>query len=244
MAGPLKTEAVVLRSIRYGEADRILHLYTPMRGRVGAIAKGVRRSRSRFGGRLEPFFRLDLGPARGPQRPAHGDERRDRRRLPAPARGRRRARRRGPRLRRGLAPVRRRPSPTRPSTTCSAAALSLLDERPAGRARRWSGAWPSGSSCCSRPASSPQLAACAQLRRGRAPGRLLAAPPAASSARACEAGSFPLDRGGAHASWSRRSARPLAEAPAGRRARRCARPTAPSLETLEHHAHVRLRAAA
>src|SRR6187455_3794844 len=60
MPGPVKTQAVVLRSIRYGEADRILHLYTPNRGRVGAIAKGVRRARSRFGGRLEPFFRLRL----------------------------------------------------------------------------------------------------------------------------------------------------------------------------------------
>jgi DNA repair protein RecO (recombination protein O) len=60
MAGALKTEAIVLRSIRYGEADRILHLYTPDRGRVSAIAKGVRRARSRFGGRLEPFFRLRL----------------------------------------------------------------------------------------------------------------------------------------------------------------------------------------
>src|SRR5438105_7837452 len=60
MAGLLKTEAVVLRSIRYGEADRILHLYTSDRGRVGAIAKGVRRARSRFGGRLEPFFRLRI----------------------------------------------------------------------------------------------------------------------------------------------------------------------------------------
>jgi DNA repair protein RecO (recombination protein O) len=60
MPGPVKTQAVVLRSIRYGEADRIVHLYTPHRGRVGAIAKGARRSRSRFGGRLEPFFRLDL----------------------------------------------------------------------------------------------------------------------------------------------------------------------------------------
>ena len=56
----MKTEAVVLRSMRYGEADRILHLYTPHRGRVGAIAKGVRRARSRFGGRLEPFFRLHI----------------------------------------------------------------------------------------------------------------------------------------------------------------------------------------
>jgi DNA repair protein RecO (recombination protein O) len=51
---------VILRSLRYGEADRILHLYTPQRGKVGAIAKGVRRARSRFGGRMEPFFRLNL----------------------------------------------------------------------------------------------------------------------------------------------------------------------------------------
>ncbi|MDX6378844.1 MAG: repair protein RecO [Gaiellaceae bacterium] len=60
MAGSLKTEAVVLRSLRYGEADRILHLYTPQRGRISAIAKGVRRTKSRFGGRLEPFFRLQM----------------------------------------------------------------------------------------------------------------------------------------------------------------------------------------
>jgi DNA repair protein RecO (recombination protein O) len=58
--GKFKTEAVVLRSIRYSEADRILHLYSATRGRIGAIAKGVRKPRSRFGGRLEPFFRLDL----------------------------------------------------------------------------------------------------------------------------------------------------------------------------------------
>jgi DNA repair protein RecO (recombination protein O) len=60
MPGSLKTEAVVLRSMRYGEADRILHLYTPHRGRSSAIAKGVRRARSRFGGRLEPYFRLHM----------------------------------------------------------------------------------------------------------------------------------------------------------------------------------------
>src|SRR5260370_17203623 len=58
--GAVRTEGVVLRSIRFGEADRILPLYTPHRGRLGAIAKGVRRVRSRFGGRLEPFFRLRI----------------------------------------------------------------------------------------------------------------------------------------------------------------------------------------
>jgi DNA repair protein RecO (recombination protein O) len=56
--GLLKTDAIVLRSIRYGEADRILHLYTPRHGRLGAIAKGVRRARSRFGARLEPFLHV------------------------------------------------------------------------------------------------------------------------------------------------------------------------------------------
>lgn len=60
MPGSFKTQAIVLRSIRYGEADRVLHLYSAARGRIGAIAKGSRKPRSRFGGRLEPFFRLDL----------------------------------------------------------------------------------------------------------------------------------------------------------------------------------------
>src|SRR5262249_20536840 len=54
------TEAVVLRSFRFGGADRVLHLYTLDRGRVGAIAKGVRKTSSRFGGRLEPFSHVEL----------------------------------------------------------------------------------------------------------------------------------------------------------------------------------------
>lgn len=58
MPGTLKSDAIVLRSIRYGEADRILHLYTPDRGRIGAIAKGARRARSRFGARLEPLMQI------------------------------------------------------------------------------------------------------------------------------------------------------------------------------------------
>jgi len=60
MPGSRKTEGIVLRSMRYGEADRILHVFTPEHGRLSAIAKGVRKARSRFGGRLEPFFRLHL----------------------------------------------------------------------------------------------------------------------------------------------------------------------------------------
>jgi DNA repair protein RecO (recombination protein O) len=61
MAGrSYKTEAVVLRSIRFGEADRVLHLYTLDRGRVGAMAKGIRKTKSRFGARLEPLSHVDL----------------------------------------------------------------------------------------------------------------------------------------------------------------------------------------
>ena len=61
MAGrSVTTEAVVLRSLRFAEADRILHLYTADRGRVGAIAKGARKTRSRFGGRLEPLSHVEL----------------------------------------------------------------------------------------------------------------------------------------------------------------------------------------
>jgi DNA repair protein RecO (recombination protein O) len=61
MAGrSVKTEAVVLRSLRFGEADRILHVYTLEHGRMGAIAKGARKTKSRFGGRLEPLSHVEL----------------------------------------------------------------------------------------------------------------------------------------------------------------------------------------
>jgi len=60
MARSWKTEAFVLRSIRFGESDRILHLFTLERGRIGAIAKGARKTSSRFGARLEPLSHVDL----------------------------------------------------------------------------------------------------------------------------------------------------------------------------------------
>jgi DNA repair protein RecO (recombination protein O) len=66
MAGrAYSTEAVVLRSIRLGEADRVLHLYTEAHGRVGAVAKGVRKTMSRFGARLEPLSHVELVLHRG-----------------------------------------------------------------------------------------------------------------------------------------------------------------------------------
>jgi DNA repair protein RecO (recombination protein O) len=60
MARTYKTEAIVLRSLRFSEADRILHLYTSERGRIGAIAKGIRKTKSRFGARLEPLSHVEL----------------------------------------------------------------------------------------------------------------------------------------------------------------------------------------
>jgi len=51
---------VVLRVTKLGEADRIVTLLTRREGRVRAVAKGVRRTKSRFGGRLEPFSHIDL----------------------------------------------------------------------------------------------------------------------------------------------------------------------------------------
>jgi DNA repair protein RecO (recombination protein O) len=60
MGRTFRTEAVVLRSLRYSEADLILHLYTLERGRIGAIAKGARKTRSRFGARLEPLSHVEL----------------------------------------------------------------------------------------------------------------------------------------------------------------------------------------
>jgi DNA repair protein RecO (recombination protein O) len=59
------TKAVVLRSFRLGEADRVLHLYTAEQGRISGVAKGVRKTKSRFGARLEPFSHVELVLHRG-----------------------------------------------------------------------------------------------------------------------------------------------------------------------------------
>jgi DNA repair protein RecO (recombination protein O) len=60
-----RDEAVVLRTHKLGEADRIITLLTRRHGRVRAVAKGVRRTTSRWGSRLEPFNHVDLQFAEG-----------------------------------------------------------------------------------------------------------------------------------------------------------------------------------
>ena len=63
--GLYRDEAIVLRTQKLGEADRIVTLLTRGSGRVRAVAKGVRRTTSRFGSRLEPFTHVDLQLAEG-----------------------------------------------------------------------------------------------------------------------------------------------------------------------------------
>jgi len=60
-----KTEAIVLRQRKLGEADRILTLFTPAYGKLDAKAKGVRKTTSRMGGHLQPLNRCMVQLARG-----------------------------------------------------------------------------------------------------------------------------------------------------------------------------------
>lgn len=53
-------QGIVLRSYPFGEADRVVVLLSPNRGKIRTVAKGVRKTKSRFGGRLEPFTHVDL----------------------------------------------------------------------------------------------------------------------------------------------------------------------------------------
>src|SRR5262252_6776670 len=60
-----RDDAVVLRGQKLGEADRIITLFTRRHGRIRAVAKGVRRTTSKFGARLEPFGHVDVQIAEG-----------------------------------------------------------------------------------------------------------------------------------------------------------------------------------
>jgi DNA repair protein RecO (recombination protein O) len=58
--GIYRDDGIVLRTQKLGEADRIVTLLTRRSGRVRAVAKGARRTKSRFGARVEPFTHVDL----------------------------------------------------------------------------------------------------------------------------------------------------------------------------------------
>jgi DNA repair protein RecO (recombination protein O) len=249
----VKTEAVVLRSMRYAEADRILHLYTPHRGRVGAIAKGVRRTRSRFGGRLEPFFRLhiELHEGRGELLTVTGAQtidgharlRGDAHALDAAARACDAV---------GRLFETSEPHPGVFNLLCRQ--LALLDER-AGEAARAAEPGPSGQSSARGRAGAlafrlklllaaglaPQLGACASCGERE---HLVGFSGAAGGVvcGACEAGSFPLAEE-AHRFMADALGRALTDVP------EAGAPVLGQVEraiaaTLEHHAHVRLMPAA
>ena len=189
MPGSFKTEAIVLRSIRYGEADRVLHLYTPDRGRVGAVAKGVRRVRSRMGGRLEPLSRVRLVLHEGRGELCTVSQADTVARPRRPARAARLARARHPGLRGGAAAARLdRAQPARLQPALPRAGAARRGARGRHAAPRRS---PSASSCCWPPASRPSWRPAPPAAR---PSTSAAFSPSAGGVvcAGCEAGSFPL----------------------------------------------------
>ena len=236
----MKTEAVVLRSIRYGEADRILHLYSAARGRVNAIAKGVRKPRSRFGGRLEPFFRLDLilHEGRGDLMTVTGVSTID---------GYPRLRSSGPALTAGAracdAVLRLLDSAEAnlPGYNLLCRYLSLLDDPGQPTAAGLEVALSFRLKLALVAGFAPELASCARCGEGEHLAGFSGAAGGVVCA-SCEAGSFRLSEE-AHRFMVEALALPLAEAPAAdpRALRQVERAVG---ETLEHHAHVQLRSAA
>jgi DNA repair protein RecO (recombination protein O) len=235
VAGTFKTEAVVLRSIRYGEADRVLHLYSAERGRLGAMAKGARRLRSRLGGRLEPLMRvrLVLHEGRGELCTvtqvdtvhAHAALREQRSALE--------------RATQACDAVLRlldsgEPNPAAYNLLCNE--LALLDAEPAAATRAQALAF--RLKLLLAAGFAPELSTCAacgevEHLRGFSPvaGGVVCV--------GCEAGSFPLS-GEAHEFLVAALAHPLAQAPPASE-RALGQADRAIAETLEHHAHVRLR---
>jgi DNA repair protein RecO (recombination protein O) len=235
--GSLKTEAVVLRSMRYGEADRILHLYTPHRGRSSAIAKGVRRARSRFGGRLEPYFRLHMVLYDGKSdlmTVTSAETISGHPRLREHAAALDSAARACDAVSRLFATP--EPHPGVFALLCNE--LALLDAQPAQATHANQLAF--RLKLLLAAGLAPQLAACTVCGEGD---HLSAFSGSAGGVvcSACEASGFPLGAE-AHAFMTGALGAPLADAPAaGRLALRQA--DRAIAETLEHHAHVRLRPA-
>ena len=235
MPGSFKTEAVVLRSIRLGEADRVLHLYTQERGRLGAVAKGVRKVGSRFGGRLEPLFRvkLVLHEGRGDLCTVSSAE---------TVHAHATLRERGDALGRATeaceAVLRLLDSaePNQPAYNLLCHELALLDAEPAASRREQALAF--RMKLLLATGFVPELAGCAACGEREHIGAF-SAQAGGVVCPGCEAGSFPLGEE-AHRFMVDALAKPLTDAPeaADQTLRQVDRAIA---ETAEHHAHVRLR---
>jgi DNA repair protein RecO (recombination protein O) len=234
MPGSFKTEAIVLRSIRYAEADRILHLYSRERGRIGAVAKGVRRPKSRFGGRLEPLFRVSLvlHEGRGELHTvtsaqtvnAHAALREDRAALA--------------RATEACSAVLRlfdSAEANVPAYNLLAHELALLDASPPAATRAQALAF--RLKLLLAAGFVPELGSCASCGEREHLGAFSAGAGGVVCA-ACEAGSFPLDAE-AHEFLVGALGQPLAEV-AGAPESALSQADRAIAETLEHHAHVRL----
>jgi len=226
--------------MRYGEADRILHLYTPNRGRVSAIAKGVRRTRSRFGGRLEPFFRLniELHEGRGELLTVTGAQTLDGH---ARLRGDRRALDSAARACDAVGRLFETSEPHPGVFNLLCRQLGLLDQQAGADGGRASSAWPAALAFRMKlllaAGLAPQLGACASCGERE---HLVGFSGAAGGVvcGACEAGSFPLGES-AYGFMTEALAHGLTEAPAASDAA-LAQVERAIAATLEHHAHVRL----
>lgn len=235
MGASFKTEAVVLRSIRYGEADRVIHLYSADRGRVGAVAKGVRRTRSRMGGRLEPLsrVRLVLHEGRGDLCTVTSVDTVD---AHPGLRERRSTLERASQACESVLRLLDSAEPNVAAYHLLCNQLALLDASPEMATR--------GQSLAFRvklllaAGFAPELASCAVC--GEAD-HLAGFSPSAGGVvcSSCEAGSFPLGPD-AHGFLVEALGRPLAETPDAPEAA-LGQADRAIAETLEHHAHVRLR---
>jgi DNA repair protein RecO (recombination protein O) len=232
---PFKTEAIVLRSIRYGEADRILHLYSEDRGRLGAIAKGVRRVKSRLGGRIEPFARVNLilRQGRGDLCAITGA---DTVHAHPALRERRESLERATQACDAVLRLLDSSEPNRPAYNLLARELALLDAEAAAAVRAQALAF--RLKLLLAAGFAPELAACASCGEREHLGAFSAAAGGVVCP-GCEVGSFALGAE-AHTFLVDALAQPLSEFPqaADRALGQADRAIG---ETLEHHAHVRLR---
>jgi DNA repair protein RecO (recombination protein O) len=235
MPPTFRTEAVVLRSIRYGEADRVLHLYTRDRGRIGAMAKGVRRTKSRFGGRLEPLFRVDLilREGRGDLSTVTSAETVD---AHAALRDRRDSLDRATQACDAVLRLLDSQEPNRPAYNLLCRELQLLDREPAAANRAQALAF--RLKLLLAAGFAPELAGCASCGEREHIGGFSAAAGGVVCP-GCEAASFPLGED-AHRFMVDALARPLAEFPAAPE-RALGQVDRAVAETMEYHAHVRLR---
>ena len=235
MPGNFKTEAVVLRSIRLGEADRVLHLYTAERGRVGAVAKGVRKVRSRFGGRLEPLFRvkLVLHEGRGDLCTVTSAETVH---AHASLRDRRDSLERATQACETVLRLFDSEEPNLPAYNLLCRELGLLDSDPGAATRAQALAF--RMKLLLAAGFAPELATCATCGEREHLGAFSGSAGGVVCA-SCEAGSFALEPA-AHEFLVQALARPLSETPSAPE-RALAQADRALAETLEHHAHVKLR---